>query len=99
MTREHAKAIAPIVKAFGDGEDVQHLKEESGEWHSLMHALFEDQAHRYRIAPKPRKVWVNEYTQACERPNITLYFSKAEADNAAHESRIACYELELPPLP
>ena len=100
MTREHAKAVAPFVIAFGKGEDIEFLSHQ-GEWEKPdQYGLsFDLKPENYRIAPKPRKVWVNEYTQACERPNVSLYLSKADADNAAHESRIACYEIELPPLP
>lgn len=40
--------------------------------------------------PKPVKRWINVYTG---------YSTKAEADQTASIGRIACIEIELPPLP
>jgi hypothetical protein len=60
------------------------------------HPNFESLPEKYRIAPKPRKVWVNEYSNG---NTLYGYLTRAEADESADFTRIACHELELPPLP
>ena len=93
MTREQAKELLPIITAFANGEDVE-IRTTKG-WISLDKPRFEGAISDYRIAPKPRKVWANEYADQ----NICVWESKELADAHATSPRIACYELELPPLP
>jgi outer membrane phospholipase A len=61
MTREQAKELWPIVKAFSEGEAVQ-FRDDAGNWYDYdtdegyFAARF-----AYRIQPEPRVIWVNEY--------------------------------------
>jgi hypothetical protein len=94
MKREHVKELLPIIVAFANGEDVQ-FNNGLG-WKSSNDLEFISASKNYRMAPKPRKVWVNEYPG-----NNTFYgyLTRQEADECADSSRIACHEIELPPLP
>jgi hypothetical protein len=96
MTREHAKELLPIITAFANGEDVQGFEALCNEWITLPRPTFNDCPKAYRIAPKPRKVWVNEYPQGLA---LHCFPTRSEADLSDYnKTRIACYELELPPL-
>jgi hypothetical protein len=61
MTREQAKELWPIVKAFSEGEAVQ-FRDDAGNWYDYdtdegyFAARF-----AYRIKPEPRVLWVNEF--------------------------------------
>lgn len=98
MTREHAKELLPIITAFANGEDVQAYYGAEG-WQSKEDHDFWWQPDRYRIAPKPRKVWVNEYPGFPANCVLCFHETKEQADNDAGFNRIACHEIELPPLP
>ena len=82
------------MTAFANGEEVQF---NSGlRWTTVTEATFEAHPRFYRIAPKPRKVWVNEY------PNQKfgkLFGTLEKANMEARRNRVACHEIELPPLP
>jgi hypothetical protein len=98
MTRQHAKELLPIITAFANGEDVQGFEGVSNEWVTLHDPSFIDIPKAYRIAPKPRKVWVNEYKSG----NLYAHTSKEDADDCAlggGNELIACHEIELPPIP
>ena len=58
MNREQAKAVAPYVKAFGDGEDVQIDHAMDG-WTTKEEMSFTGEPETYRIKPKPREFWAN----------------------------------------
>jgi len=102
MTREHAKELLPIITAFANGEDIQYFDSVNGWLPNSQHPEFSQDPSRYRIAPKPRKVWVNFFMQPGGLITCSYYphDSREQAD-ASHEAtnRIACHELELPPLP
>lgn len=52
--------------------------------------------YKYRVKPKPRKVWLNLGPSG---PFGSYYATKSDADSAAMLSgRIACIEVELPPV-
>lgn len=98
MTREHAKELLPIITAFANGEDIQMW--EADKWWPNNEPMFNLPISRYRIAPKPRKVWVNEYpAQYGGDAQLLTHPSREIADRLATVRRVACYELELPPLP
>ena len=101
MTREHAKELLPIITAFANGEDVQFRVSDTSNWQSREGPDFSGSPRLYRIAPKPRKVWVNIYPDDNDDCDIVAncFRSKEAADNAALNGRIACHEIELPPLP
>jgi hypothetical protein len=100
MTRERAKQLLPIITAFANGEDVQFLTE-IGYWTNFgasVRLSFDEDPSRYRITPKPRKVWVNEYSSP-SGGTFYGYATKQEADASSSQDRIACHEIELPFLP
>jgi hypothetical protein len=97
MTREYAKELLPIITAFANGDDIQS-QSPGGNWSIINEPGFSLEPSRYRIAPKPRKVWVNEYKSG----NLYAHTSKEDADDCVlgwGNEFIACHELELPPLP
>jgi hypothetical protein len=97
MTRKHWKELLPVITAFANGEDVQF---DSGiRWTTVTEATFEAHPQFYRIAPKPRKVWVNEYPGFPASRCFCFHLTKEQADHDAGNNRIACHEIELPPLP
>ena len=51
--------------------------------------------------PKPVKRWINIYPAAYEDDSrmLSTYREKGQADAKAGKDRIACIEIELPPLP
>ena len=65
MDRARAKQLAPIIKAFGDGEDIQwrgclDLRGSDDEWATmptdpLLITTFPADDYEYRIKPKPRE--------------------------------------------
>jgi len=97
MTREHAKELLPIITAFANGEKIE-LRTTAKQWTSYEEFDFESETTRYRIAPKPRKVWVNEYPGYPANRCFCFHETKQQADEDAGSNRIACHELELPPL-
>jgi hypothetical protein len=95
MTKEEAKELMPIITAFANGEDIQI--QGGGIWNNLWSedVSFDLPPRCYRIKPKPRKVWVNEY----DNGNFSIpHPSKEEAEMYSGEGRLACHEIELPPV-
>lgn len=58
MTREDAKILAPIIKAFGEGEDVQ--TKVGSEWYPFKEMEFNGYPRNYRIKPKPEILYANK---------------------------------------
>ena len=62
MTREEAKKLAPIIKAFGDGEDVQSLTHfpipDKYDWITAPGNPSFDPRKQWRIKPKPVECFV-----------------------------------------
>ena len=52
MTKEQAKEILPIFKAFAEGKTIQILNE--GEWCDLYDTDFKSPINKYRIKPEPK---------------------------------------------
>ena len=52
MTREEAKELLPIIRAFAEGKNIQFLSD--GEWHDINQADFTWYTDNYRIKPEPR---------------------------------------------
>jgi hypothetical protein len=95
MTREHAKELLPVITAFANGEDVQTLNFR-GEWVDATDLTFHGSKDNYRIAPKPRKVWVAEFKDG----EIRMALTKDELNNRwTMTDRLATHCIELPPLP
>jgi hypothetical protein len=95
MTREEAKELLPIITAFANGEEVQLYRPSENAWALKDNPDFTALPSDYRIAPKPRTVWVNEYPNS----EFVTWDSHKTADLQAGVTRIACHEIELPPLP
>ena len=99
MNREQAKELLPIIAAFANGGDIQYLNNFDTWVPNNQCPEFTGNPSRYRIAPKPRKVWVNEYpAQYGGDAQLIAHTSKDIADRLATDNRVACYEIELPPL-
>lgn len=52
MTRENAKLLLPIIKAYSEGKQIQHF--EFGEWIDKEYPNFTDLISFYRIKPEPK---------------------------------------------
>ena len=100
MTREHAKELLPIITAFANGEEIQvETFNKAGTWGRVEDPNFQADPSAYRIAPKSRKVWVNEYDNG-DLGNTHKDKREADAENwRCNAIRVACHEIELPPLP
>ena len=71
MDRERAKKLLPIIQAFADGEQIQfRLVEDDpnfeNDWLALPENLltimtFPAPDYDYRIKPKPREFWMQEF--------------------------------------
>ena len=52
MTREEAKALLPIIKAFSEGKDIEYFDKSCNEWLIPNKPHFRDGI-KYRIKPEP----------------------------------------------
>jgi hypothetical protein len=96
MNREHWKELLPVITAFANGEDVQFKISNASEWKTRTSPDFSASPSCYRIAQtKPRKVWINDYGEH----GLSMHESEQVANDLAYSKRIACHEIELPPLP
>ena len=48
MTREEAKELLPIIKAYSEGKEIEY-EDYDGEWGVLGNPLFKDKPNKYRI--------------------------------------------------
>ena len=97
MTREQAKQFIPIIEAYAKGEQIQ-VKLGDGHWADIPYnPNFMDDVVNYRIKPKTRTIWINEY----ETGNLYAHLSKelADTERCAYPARVACHEVTIPPLP
>lgn len=53
ITRENAKKLLPIIKAFSEGKQIQ-FRNNMNEWKEYNNFSFTEDASRYRIKPKPK---------------------------------------------
>ena len=53
MTREKAKELLPIIKAFAEGKIVQ-IKDKTGNWNDLYEPCWNYSPDKYRIKPEPK---------------------------------------------
>lgn len=54
MTREEAKKLLPIIKAFSDGETIQHLDIINDKWKDVDEFVYHGSVKCYRIKPEPK---------------------------------------------
>ena len=52
ITRENAKELLPIIKAYSEGKKIQFFN--GIEWIDKEIIYFDSEPHRYRIKPKPK---------------------------------------------
>lgn len=98
MTREQWAERLPVIQAWCEGKVVQSGRANGDPvWldYTGREPLFGHHDLIWRIKPEPRKAWVNEYPGDL----LSTWPSKREADLYAAVDRIACHEIELPPLP
>jgi len=96
MNREHWKELLPIITAFANGDDVEEYWMPLEDWQKEQSPTFERDPSRYRIAPKPRKAWLIDYSDGDYRIAVS---EKERDEHFVHSGRIAVREIELPPLP
>lgn len=54
MTREEAKKLLPIIKAFSDGKTIQHLDIINDKWEDVDEFVYHGRVKSYRIKPEPK---------------------------------------------
>jgi hypothetical protein len=96
MTREHWKKLLPVITAFTNGEDVE-FSHHNNIWQKPdEEGLSFFRGVIYRVAPKPRKVWVAEFKDG----EIRMALTQDELNNRwTMTDRLATHCIELPPLP
>lgn len=52
MTREEAKELLPIIKAYSEGKEIEY--KDYGKWGVLGNPLFNDEPNKYRIKPETK---------------------------------------------
>ena len=52
MTREETKKLLPIIKAFSEGETIQHLDIINDKWEDIDEFVYHGSVKSYRIKPK-----------------------------------------------
>ena len=68
MNREDAKELWPIIKAFGDGEDVEWRSAGKDKWDPKSEKSgFTQSPSHYRIKPKPREFWVSAFRYSTDQ--------------------------------
>lgn len=58
MNRKGAKELWPIIKAFGEGKDIQYRAGAYDNWYSGDAFSFDQPPGEYRIKPEPREFYV-----------------------------------------
>ena len=53
MTREEAKELLPIIKAYSEGKEIEY-EDCDGKWGVLGNPLFNDKPNKYRIKPETK---------------------------------------------
>lgn len=54
MTREEVKKLLPIIKAFSEGETIQHLDIINNKWEDVDEFVYHGSVKSYRIKPEPK---------------------------------------------
>lgn len=61
MNRKEAKELLPIIKAFSDGETIQHLDIINDEWEDVDEFVYHGRVKSYRIKPKSKPEFESNY--------------------------------------
>lgn len=89
MTREEAKSLWPIIKAFGEGEAIQIYERSVGKWYDIVECpTFTGKPDAYRVKPKIRKVTI---VYKAGDPNVGVYEGEFW-----HDPDFKTLEVELP---
>ena len=64
MTRENAKELLPIIKAYSEGKKIQFFDDEK--WVDREILSFDSEPHRYRIKPEPKYRPFKNYEECWE---------------------------------
>ena len=94
MNRQHWKEMLPVIEAFANGATVEKFRSTYNRWECLLSPTFDGPSSLYRIAPKPRTVFVNEYPNG----EFSTWPDRDTADLNATGERIACHEVPIPPV-
>lgn len=79
MNRERAKELLPIMKAFGDGNDIQYYSPSKDVWIDTERPQFSDGL-TFRIKPEPIERWAVEYSDG----EVLTEASKDAAEKLLH---------------
>lgn len=89
MTKEQAKEILPIFKAFAEGKTIQILNE--GEWCDLYDTDFKSPINKYRIKPEPKYRPFNDQEECWNEMHKHSDFGWVKAHNTGHLCQINCF--------
>ena len=99
MRREDVAALLPIIKAWGEGKEIQYFNSITKTWGNIGvdNPSFTMPDDKYRIAPEKKKGWINIYKNStgCDATGGYIYQSKEAADMTPTSfDRVACIEIE-----
>lgn len=89
MTQEEAKVMWPLIKAWGEGANLQ--VRDLGKWVTGTDVAFNAKTSAYRLEPKPREWWVNVYSQ--NTGGALIYPTAQLAEKYAGNDRIECVKV------
>ena len=65
MTKEQAKEILPIIKAYSEGKIIQYRHKGRTKWYDLDSGQFNCDIYFYRIKPEPKYRPFNNQYECC----------------------------------
>ena len=89
MTKEQAKEMLPIFKAFAEGKTIQILNE--GKWCDLYDTDFKSSIDKYRIKPEPKHRPFNDQEECWNEMHKHPDFGWVKAHNTGHLCQINCF--------
>ena len=54
ITRESAKKLLPIIKAYSEGKEIEYFDSTKGEWDLITDPMFDAEPSKYRIKIEPK---------------------------------------------
>lgn len=104
MNKEKAKALLPVITGWLEGKEIQYrLIQINKTWSPWItyttvensDPAFDNELSQWRIKPEVKEGWINIYPPKGDRMDHIRsgYISKADADNAAAPTRIACIKI------
>ena len=89
MTKEQAKEMLPIFKAFAEGKTIQILNE--GEWCDLYDTDFKSSIDKYRIKPEPKHRPFNDQEECWNEMHKHPDFGWVKTHDTGHLCQINCF--------